>query len=255
MSVKIMSRIFETECFKPTERLILLALADHANDEGECYPSIARLCYRTGLSERAVQNNIRLLKASGFLEIEAGGGRKNCNLYRIKTPHEMHPAPDAPPHLIPETPHIVTINPAPDAPEPSRTIIEPSLLPPISPPAVFQEIRKLLEQWVTPQAAESFIAYRKRHKSKGLTLTAAKRLSNSLSEILIAGYDPTDALGLAEERGWSSVNLDWYEKSKGNRNENRPSNYGCNQPRRNGDGSATIEAFADVARRRAQGCS
>ncbi len=123
MSVKIMSLIFETECLKPTKRLILLALADHANDEGECYPSIERLCLRTGLGERTVQNNIRQLTEAGFLEIETGGGRKNCNLYRIKTPHiftktpqQMHPAADAPPnktpHIIPKTPHIFTKNPA-----------------------------------------------------------------------------------------------------------------------------------------------
>ena len=127
MSIRIMSDVFESESLGPTERLIMLALADHADDEGKCYPSIARLCRRTGLKERAVQNNIRSLAAQGYLTIILGGGRNNSNLYivsgkpRIKCPpHNMHPASDDT-----ETPHLTTLNPAPDAPKPSETPIEP----------------------------------------------------------------------------------------------------------------------------------
>ncbi|PHQ71452.1 MAG: hypothetical protein COB97_01995 [Paracoccus sp.] len=43
MSVRIMSAVFESRELGSTARLILLALADHADDEGRCYPSIARL--------------------------------------------------------------------------------------------------------------------------------------------------------------------------------------------------------------------
>ena len=126
MSVRIMSDVFESDSLGPTERLIMLALADHADDEGKCYPSIARLCRRTGLKERAVQNNIRSLAEQGYLTIIIGGGRNNCNLYivrakpRIKCPpHNMPPASDDA-----ETPHLVTENPASDAPKPSRTTKE-----------------------------------------------------------------------------------------------------------------------------------
>ena len=60
---------------------------------------------------------------------------------------------------------------------------------------------------------------------------------------------------------WHGFSFDWIIKQsnftklmEGNYG-NRSINNGCNQPRRNGDGSATVEAFAEVARRRAQGCS
>lgn len=132
-----MSAVFESETLGPTERLVMLALADHADDAGRCYPSIARICQRTGLSERAIQMNVKKLSASGHLTVVKGGGKANTNIYIVNpnpapdapfcktkprtrcTPQEMHPAPDAP-----QTPHLVRPNPAPDAPEPSGTIID-----------------------------------------------------------------------------------------------------------------------------------
>jgi len=118
----------------------MLALSDHANEDGNCYPSIARLCQRTGLSERAVQSNIRALTEAGYLTVLVGGGKGNANSYYVnatpetdtrfdavkprskRTPQEMPPAEDAP-----ETPHFLRSNPAGNAPEPSGTTIEPSL--------------------------------------------------------------------------------------------------------------------------------
>ncbi|MGA0540713.1 helix-turn-helix domain-containing protein [Neotabrizicola sp. VNH66] len=131
-----MSAIFESTTLGPTERLIMLALADHADDEGRCYPSIQRLSQRTGLSERAVQINTRKLVEQGYIRVVAGGGKGNANLYFVSAnpacgaPFEApNPAPDAPRTKCtpasdsPQTPHDVRPNPAPDAPEPSGTTI------------------------------------------------------------------------------------------------------------------------------------
>lgn len=90
MSIRLMSEIFESETLGPTQRLIMLALADHADDEGRCYPSIARLCQRTGLSERAVRNNLRKLEEQGYLHTEKGVGRGGTSLYSVSA----NPSPD-----------------------------------------------------------------------------------------------------------------------------------------------------------------
>lgn len=92
MSVRIMSQVFESDTLEATPRLIMLALADHADDAGRCYPSIPRLCQRTGLKERAVQTNIRKLEAAGYLRIIPGQGPKGCNVYFVIPT----PAPNAP---------------------------------------------------------------------------------------------------------------------------------------------------------------
>lgn len=131
MSIKIMSAIFESETLGPTERLIMLALADHADDSGRCYPSIDRLCQRTGLSERAIQTNIRKLSEQGYVRIIPGGGKSRPNIYFVsatpasETPHLLHPAAETP-FLVRANPASAALNPAADAPEPSGTTIEPS---------------------------------------------------------------------------------------------------------------------------------
>lgn len=123
-----MSAIFDSKTLGPTERLIMLALADHADDAGRCYPSMRRLQERTGLSERAVQTNVRALTDKGYLRVIVGGGKGNANVYFVsanpasETPYHMHPAADAP-----QTPQQVRSNPAAGAPEPSGTTIEPSV--------------------------------------------------------------------------------------------------------------------------------
>ena len=226
-----MSEVWESD-LPATERLIMLCLADHADDSGECYPSIQRLQDRTGLSERAVQNNLRKLVASGHLEVQEGGGRGRANLYVVHAkPRTKNPVLDAPRTRNPVSgdvnPAPRALNPAPDAPEPLRTVIEPSSK------KEGDKVRGALEAWASPDAVTSFMAYRRKQKGKALTVTAAKRLANNLKEIFNAGGDPDDALGLAEERGWQSVEPEWYFKSRG----------------RSNSGSGTVDAFAAVAAR------
>ena len=55
-------------------RSVLNAIADPANAEGECFPSIARLAEVTGFATRTVQNKILELEVLGLLKREIGGG-------------------------------------------------------------------------------------------------------------------------------------------------------------------------------------
>lgn len=127
LSIKIMSRVWECGPEKQADRFVLLAIADYANDDGECWPSIAGICRKTCMSERGVQVIIRRLEAQGWLHIETGKGRRNCNLYTVQNPAPRAPRTTCTPHMDAETPHIDVINPAPRAPEPSYNHQEPSL--------------------------------------------------------------------------------------------------------------------------------
>ena len=86
MSIKVMSIIWERSERSGSELLLLLALADHADDSGNCYPSVARLAAKTRMSERSVQYMLRSLVESGELQIQQGGGRSNTNIYRLCPP-------------------------------------------------------------------------------------------------------------------------------------------------------------------------
>ena len=78
-----MSAIWENGPDKPAERLLLLALADYAGDDGECWPAVSSLARKTGLSVRGVQQSLRRLEADGWLKTEVNAGRNGCNNYRI----------------------------------------------------------------------------------------------------------------------------------------------------------------------------
>ena len=72
------------------------------------------------------------------------------------------------------------------------------------------EALTILSQEASANAAASFLAYRRKTKGGALSATGATRLAATLRQISQLGHDPDDALGMAEERGWQTVKLDWY---------------------------------------------
>lgn len=69
---------------KQTAKIILLAYADHANDEGEsAYPSLRRLEVKSGLTRAGVSKAIRILKHNNFLILEGEKKKTRTNEYTI----------------------------------------------------------------------------------------------------------------------------------------------------------------------------
>lgn len=71
MSIAIMATIFQIkDQLTPTEKLILLELADHANDQGAgIWPSLDTIKDRTSLSRTTVRETLDWLTEAGILEI------------------------------------------------------------------------------------------------------------------------------------------------------------------------------------------
>jgi DnaD/phage-associated family protein len=63
---------------------VLLALADHADKEGFCFPGVDRLATKTGLSNRMVQKHLEALKSIGVIEIYYNEGAKTSSGYTNK---------------------------------------------------------------------------------------------------------------------------------------------------------------------------
>lgn len=86
MSVKMMSMVFERFPYGGNERVLALAIADHAHDDGSnIYPGNERLAQKTMISERTV---IRLMhkfvKIGWLLKVKHGNsGRGIANEYSI----------------------------------------------------------------------------------------------------------------------------------------------------------------------------
>lgn len=71
-----------------THKVVLLAIAQHANTHNEAWPSLARLSAFAGVSDRSVRNALRDLEQGGELETlpRKGFGRQanlRSNLYRL----------------------------------------------------------------------------------------------------------------------------------------------------------------------------
>lgn len=86
MSVKIMSDVFENSKTEGNARLVLLCLADCANDEGVCWPSIRKIAQKANLSEPMTKKYLNALIEVGLVnreEREDHSGRQTSNFYTI----------------------------------------------------------------------------------------------------------------------------------------------------------------------------
>lgn len=75
MSVRIMTQVWATDLPNAGNKIVLLALADNANDEGTCYPSLSTLARKCSMTARSVRRNLRDLEAAGLVRSEDRDGR------------------------------------------------------------------------------------------------------------------------------------------------------------------------------------
>lgn len=187
-----MSQVWETGPAKQSHLLVMLALADYANDSGTCWPSMASIAAKARVTERGARKIVRELEALGWLEIDTGRGRHGCNRYTVN-PEQGSPRNDVPPGTTVQKPGTAmqeTRNGG--SSEPSRTIIEPS--------RSMDNPVDLLCEVVRHETATDFAAHRKAMK-KPLTPEAARRIVSRLRE-----HPDADAvLDLSIENGWQGI--------------------------------------------------
>ena len=92
-----------------SEKLALLALADCANDEGLCWPSMATLARKCSKSDRTLQKAIMSLSEKGHLSRDERPGKGV--LYRIHPRSDVTPEAASPPKSETNTPEAASDNP------------------------------------------------------------------------------------------------------------------------------------------------
>lgn len=78
-----MSRVWDESKQNGTALLLLLAIADHANDQGIAWPSISTLAAKARVKDRQAQNLIAQLESAGELVVKRGKGRRNTSIYVV----------------------------------------------------------------------------------------------------------------------------------------------------------------------------
>jgi hypothetical protein len=94
MSLEAMTWAFK-QALAPAAKVVLLALADYADDEWRAWPSMKTMADKTSLSERAVRNNIRGLEDVGLISTEVRSRTNGSQTSNEYTLHGM-PTPPAP---------------------------------------------------------------------------------------------------------------------------------------------------------------
>ncbi len=184
-----MTAVWDREDLSSTQKLVLLSLADWANDEGLCWPSIERLAIKTSMAGRSVQRIIRDLESMGFVKRDEVLGKGNR--YWISIPlTECHPC-----HSV--TPPLTESHPTPDTVSPNTPITHQS------------NTKYIIEGypvWLPIDAWQGWVEMRKQRK-RPLTDRAKARALNKLEALHLAGHDINELLDRSTINGW----LDIYE--------------------------------------------
>lgn len=220
MSIKLMTAVWDREDLSSTQKLVLLSLADWANDEGLCWPSIERVAKKSSLKKRAVQLAIRSLEEMQFIRREEVIGKGNR--YWIQIPmQQMHPCiKDIPPvHQMHETG-------AQDAPNTPKTH-----------QLTTKSIRAELPDWIPVDAWNGWVEMRMLRK-KPLTDRAYNQAISKLDKLRAKGQDITEVLDRSTMNSWT----DLYEIKE---QKNGAANRTTGNPRNENGFAAALRYVAD----------
>ena len=81
----LMVKAMQTKVGNPLRKLVLIKLADNANDLGECWPSYQHIADQCEISRSSVKNHIRELEKSGIVTrvFRRNGELNQSNIFRL----------------------------------------------------------------------------------------------------------------------------------------------------------------------------
>jgi len=213
MSIKIMTAVWGLR-LPDSEKIVLLALADCANDEGVCWPSMSSLAAKCSKSDRTVQASVKSLEAAGHLTRDERPGRGVLyTIHPSAAPETASPEAVSPPkRLRPRsgfTPEAVSPTPEAASDKPSRTTISSSEASPPAKTGASAPSRRWPVNMPPPNGVSDdqwagFVDNRKRLRA-ALTPRAYQLLVEKLGTLSRDGWPPGEMIDRAVEHGWKSV--------------------------------------------------
>ena len=225
MSMLLTAKAMSIKVGNPLRKLVLVKLADNANDQGMCFPSYQYIADVCEISKRSAINHIDALIEMGLVSKKErknkDGSSSNIYFLHLDKGSEI-PAPpsagdslgsagDAPPPS------------AGDSPITSHSInqsINHTTLAGSNARAKKSEAHVLLEQFgITDQLADDFITHRKACKAP-ITETALNGFQREADK---AKIPIQRAVAISIERGWRGFRADWDWQGLPNNAKNKPS--------------------------------
>lgn len=211
MSMMLMVKAMRIRVGNPLRKLVLIKLADNANDLGECWPSHQHIADQCEISRRSVINHINKLEEMGLLrrEYRTKNNEKQSNLYYLTLDGEgsagdsLPSERDAPPSAG-DSPPSAGDAPPPSAGDAHRTShSSESVIEPVN--ESLKPKDRLIASGVDKQVLEDYLAVRKAKRSP-LTHTAIDRLE---TEARKASLDLAEVVRICAERSWVGFNAGW----------------------------------------------
>lgn len=94
MSNEILNAAWQVSGLRPAEKLVLVRLADRANSNGKCWPSLDGIAHDCGINRATVIRAIKQLERLEYIEIDRGGGRRVLNQYQVLNSRRVQPFQD-----------------------------------------------------------------------------------------------------------------------------------------------------------------
>ena len=205
MSMRLMVQAMNCKVGNPARKLVLLKLADNANDDGICFPSYQYIADKCEMTRRSAISHIEYLIKMGLVSKKErknkDGSISNLYLLHLEQGSENFA-------LGGENISLGSENFALGGSENISPRTSHSLEPVNEPKKTTQksESEMLLEQFgITGQLAKDFIAHRKAKKGV-INQTQLNRLQKQADK---AGISICEAVEICIERNWQGFNASW----------------------------------------------
>lgn len=198
MSTTVMGKVWPLTV-TPVQKLVLISLADQANDDGVSWPGVTSMAKRTCLAERSVQRALRELVALGLVSIKERPGRSSVYVVTVRGVTES-PPPESHPKGVSQS------HPRGDRESPggchsdTQTIIEPS----INRQSNKATLEKDLPDWIPQEAWRAYVEMRNRIKAP-LTQKAKQLTWKKLERLRDEGNPVDQVLEQSIERSYRGV--------------------------------------------------
>lgn len=233
MSIEALSWAWR-QPLKQGPKLVLLALADYANDDGVCWPGVDALAEKTSMSRSAVIEAIKALAEAGLVAVEKradANGYRASNRYHLNTANVRNPDLGHAKVQDPDLGASKVRNPDAKVRNPDPNLqLEPSVRDTSSPNGDSVSARSKLDLSVLPadlskSVWDDWCRHRKAKKAPINTQTVVNAIARELEEARGYGWLPDEALAEAMAAGWRGVKAVWLK----NRAKENPTAAATNQ--------------------------
>ncbi len=233
MSIEAIKAAFNAPLKTSSQRLVLLAFAEHTNKANEAYPAIKTLVRLTCLNRKTVIKTIADLIELGHLTDTKRTKGQGVKVYQVGVPKTAPvPEPAPVPNLPTTRPNIgdnqSQIYQLPVPKTGHRTNKEPlgTNKEPFNKGKSQQKISfEHLPLGVNETDAQAFIDHRKALKAP-LTQHAFNLSMKQAAQAARIGLSPEQAINETILAGWKGINLDWLQKRAGSTDTNWHDNLG-----------------------------